>query len=69
VVTKSGSNALHGGIFEYVRNDALDARNFFDGASKSALRLNQFGGSIGGPIVKDKLFSLPRLKTSASAPV
>ena len=56
VVTKSGGNAFHGGIFEYIRNNALDARNFFDGATKSPLRLNQFGGSIGGPIKKDKLF-------------
>jgi len=56
VVTKSGGNAFHGGLFEYIRNNALDARNFFDGANKSPLRLNQFGGSIGGPIVKDKLF-------------
>jgi hypothetical protein len=56
VVTKSGSNELHGSVFEYLRNDALDARNFFDGPSPSILRLNQFGASIGGPIIKDKFF-------------
>jgi hypothetical protein len=56
VVTKSGGNAFHGGLFEYFRNNALDARNFFDGTTKSPLRLNQYGGSVGGPIVKDKLF-------------
>jgi hypothetical protein len=60
VVTKSGSNQFHGSVFEYLRNDAFDARNFFDniqpGVDKSPLRLNQFGGSIGGPIVKNKLF-------------
>lgn len=56
VVTKSGGNAFHGGLFEYLRNNALDARNFFDGANKSPLRLNQYGGSVGGPIMKDKLF-------------
>jgi hypothetical protein len=56
IVTKSGGNALHGGVFEYFRNDALDARNEFDGASPSVLRLNQFGGSVGGPVVKDKTF-------------
>src|SRR5215467_1919613 len=56
IITKSGSNAFHGGLFEYFRNDALDARNEFDGANPSTLRLNQFGGSIGGPIIKDKLF-------------
>ena len=56
IITKSGGNTFHGGLFEYFRNDKLDARNFFDGASPSILRLNQFGGSVGGPIVKDKLF-------------
>lgn len=56
VVTKSGSNAFHGGLFEYLRNNAMDARNFFDGSTKSPLRLNQYGGSVGGPIIKDKLF-------------
>ena len=56
VVTKSGSNQFHGSVFEYLRNDALDARNFFDQAEKSPLRLNQFGGSIGGPIVREKTF-------------
>ena len=60
VVTKSGTNRWHGSLFEYVRNDAFDARNFFDniqaGIPKSTLKLNQFGGSIGGPIIKDKLF-------------
>jgi len=60
VVTKSGGNAFHGSVFEYFRNDALDAANFFDNLNslirKSSLRLNQFGGSIGGPIKKDKAF-------------
>jgi hypothetical protein len=57
ITTKSGSNNWHGGLFEYVRNDFFDARNYFDHAVKQApLRLNQFGGSIGGPILKDKLF-------------
>ncbi|HVI73002.1 MAG TPA: carboxypeptidase-like regulatory domain-containing protein, partial [Pyrinomonadaceae bacterium] len=58
VVTKSGSNSFHGSVFEYLRNDALDAANFFDNiiGQKAPLRLNQFGGSLGGPIVKDKLF-------------
>src|SRR5262249_24120537 len=57
VITKSGTNSLHGGLFEYVRNDYFDARNFFDRSAKQAsLRLNQFGGSPGGPIRKDRLF-------------
>src|SRR5574340_636254 len=56
IVTKSGGNAFHGSLFEYVRNDAFDARNFFDKASAAPLRLNQFGASVGGPIQKEKLF-------------
>ncbi len=55
VVTKSGTNQLHGGLFEIFRNDKMDARNFFS-VSKTQLRYNDFGGSIGGPIKKDKLF-------------
>jgi hypothetical protein len=60
VLTKSGGKAFHGSLFEFFRNDALDAANFFDNSSplvnKSPLRLNQFGGSIGGPILKEKAF-------------
>ncbi len=56
IVTKSGSNVFHGSLFEYLRNDALDARNTFDKLGKSPLRLNQFGASGGGPLTKDKLF-------------
>jgi hypothetical protein len=63
IITKSGGNAFHGSLFEYFRNDALDARNEFDGASPSMLRLNQFGGSIGGPIIKDKLFFFAGIET------
>ncbi len=55
VVTKSGSNDFHGSLFEYVRNNKFDARNFFD-AEKAPLRLNQFGGSLGGAIKKDRTF-------------
>jgi hypothetical protein len=56
VIGKSGGNQLKGSAFYYIRNDALDARNFFDSATKSPLRLGQFGGSLGGKIIKDKLF-------------
>ena len=56
VIGKSGGNQLRGSLFYYVRNDAFDARNFFDGAEASPLKLNQFGGSLGGPIIKNKLF-------------
>jgi hypothetical protein len=54
-VTKSGTNDLHGSAYEFLRNSALDARNFFD-TVKPSFKQNQFGGSIGGPIKKDKLF-------------
>ena len=58
IVTKSGTNAIHGDFFEYFRNDALDARNYFDttSAPKAPFHNNQFGGSMGGPIIKDKTF-------------
>lgn len=54
-IYKSGTNEFHGGIFEFLRNDAFDARNFFDG-QKPPFRRNQFGGSAGGPIIKNKTF-------------
>src|SRR6202171_442112 len=63
LITKSGGKLYHGGLFEYFRNDALDAPNTFDGASPSILRLNQFGGSVGGPIVKDKFFFFAGIET------
>lgn len=56
LVSKSGSNNFHGGAFEYFRNNVLDARTVFDGPELPPFRLNQFGGNIGGPIVKNKLF-------------
>ena len=55
VVTKSGTNAFHGDAFEFVRNAQFNARNFF-AASRDQLKRNQYGGTIGGPILKDKLF-------------
>ncbi|MGB8773288.1 MAG: TonB-dependent receptor, partial [Terriglobales bacterium] len=58
MVTKSGTNGLHGSVFEYFRNNALDARNYFnaDPAPQNGFHNNQFGGSLGGPIIKDKTF-------------
>ncbi len=59
VVTKSGTNAFHGTAFEYLRNDIFDANNWFadnKGLKKPALRQNDFGGVLGGPVIKDKLF-------------
>ncbi len=69
VVTKSGTNELHGTLFEFLRNEKLDARNFFDlnqlnpvtgaeepGTARGAFRRNQFGWAIGGPILKNRLF-------------
>ncbi len=58
VVTKSGTNELHGTLFEFVRNDIFDAKNFFDNPSAPIppLRLNQFGGTLGGPLKANKAF-------------
>src|SRR5271168_4312689 len=55
VVTKSGTNRLHGDIFEFVRNTDLDARNYFS-PTRGEFNQNQFGGTFGGPIRKDKIF-------------
>ncbi|MGH9786142.1 MAG: carboxypeptidase regulatory-like domain-containing protein, partial [Terriglobia bacterium] len=56
-VTISGTNQLHGSVFEYLRNSALDARNFFDATEGvPPFRRNQFGGSLGGPLIRDKMF-------------
>jgi hypothetical protein len=55
-VSRSGTNNFHGDAYEFVRNSALDARNFFDGPSIPAFQRNQFGASAGGPIQKDKTF-------------
>lgn len=60
VIIKSGANAVHGSLFEFVRNDKFDARGVFlpPSASKNRLRRNQFGGVISGPLVKDRTFWL-----------
>ncbi|MFN7999059.1 MAG: carboxypeptidase regulatory-like domain-containing protein [Bryobacteraceae bacterium] len=64
-ITKSGTNGIHGTVFEFLRNDKLDANNFFDNqappgpdgkAPRAALRRNQFGYAIGGPFLKNRLF-------------
>jgi hypothetical protein len=56
IVSKGGSNGLHGGAFEYLRNSALDSRSPFDGAKIPPFKMNQFGATLGGSIVKDKTF-------------
>ena len=57
IVTSSGTNQWHGTLFEYLRNSALDARNFFDQTiGAPPFKRNQFGGALGGPIKKDKMF-------------
>src|SRR5881296_3558392 len=57
IVTTSGTNQLHGSAFEYLRNSALDARNFFDQTiGTPPFKRNQFGGALGGPLKKDKMF-------------
>lgn len=59
VVTKTGTNSYHGSVYEFLRNSALDANNFFsnrNGLGKPAFRFNQFGATAGGPIVKNRIF-------------
>jgi len=58
IITKSGTNNFHGSAYEYIRNDALDAKNYFwtSTSGKPILRQNQFGGSYGGPVRKNKTF-------------
>ncbi|HTR27021.1 MAG TPA: carboxypeptidase regulatory-like domain-containing protein [Terriglobales bacterium] len=57
IITRSGANKLHGSGFEFLRNSALDARNYFNTQSrKSVFQNNNFGGSFGGPIIRDKTF-------------
>jgi carboxypeptidase family protein len=64
IATRSGTNQYHGEVFEFIRNNALDARNFFDRAdtdgdgkaNKPPFKRNQFGASLGGPIIKEKTF-------------
>jgi hypothetical protein len=65
IVTKSGTNAVHGSLFEYFRNNALDARNFFNArvdpttglkVPQDTFHNNQYGGSLGGPLIKDRTF-------------
>ena len=55
IATRSGTNQIHGSFFEFLRNSDLDARNFFD-VQKPAFKRNQFGGALGGPIRKDRVF-------------
>jgi Carboxypeptidase regulatory-like domain len=56
VVTKTGANSYHGNLFEFLRNTDFDAANYFDHGQRGAYHQNQFGGTFGGPIVKDKIF-------------
>ena len=56
VTMKSGTNSFHGTAYEFIRNDVIDAHNYFATTSKNILKRNQFGGTIGGPIRKDKVF-------------
>jgi hypothetical protein len=68
-VTKSGGNVFHGNLYEFIRNDIFDARNFFDPAQKPPYRQNQFGATAGGPIHKDRTFfflSYERLRVRQS---
>jgi Carboxypeptidase regulatory-like domain len=75
VLLKSGTNRFHGSVFEFIQNDAFNARNFFNPSPGvvAPLRWNEFGGSVGGPIIRDKLFFYFTYQrnpnTSSSTPV
>jgi hypothetical protein len=59
IITKGGTNDYHGEVFDFLRNDALDANDYFANrltSPKAPLRMNQFGGNVGGPIIRNKLF-------------
>ena len=62
IVTTSGTNQLHGTAFEFIRNSALDARNYFDAGSIPEFQRNQFGGSLGGPDSKEQALPLRQLR-------
>ena len=55
-ITRAGSNDIHGSVYEFLRNSALDARNFFDGSTTPPFKRNQFGGALGAPVWKDHTF-------------
>ncbi len=58
-ITRSGTNGFHGSVYEFLRNSALDARNYFEAPAptpKASFKRNQFGGAIGGPIIKNRTF-------------
>src|SRR5437879_2718614 len=55
-ITRSGTNQFHGSVYEFLRNSALDARNYFDGDKIPPFKRNQFGGAVGGPIIKNHTF-------------
>jgi hypothetical protein len=57
IVTQSGANQVHGSLFEFLRNNAMDARNFFDGSSAPGFERNQFGAALGAPLQKNKTFA------------
>ena len=56
IITKSGTNQFHGTLFEFLRNDALDAKDYFNTGKAAPLKMNQFGGNFAGPLIKNKLF-------------
>ena len=64
MVTKSGGNRVRGSLYEFLRNDALDARNFFD-AGKSKLIQNQFGATVAGPVLHPKVYQRTRTRRSS----
>src|SRR5260370_7388936 len=64
IVTASGTNQLHGNVYEFLRNSALDARNFFDHGNIPEFQRHESGGSLGGPLPQDETSPFPHPKAS-----
>ena len=68
IVTQSGTNQVHGSVYEFLRNNALDAPNYFDQGSAPPFQRNQFGAALGGPLKKDKAFLFAKLRRLPTEP-
>lgn len=66
VITRSGSNQIHGSVFEFIRNGAVNALQYYAGGAPDTLKRNQYGFAVGGPIIRDKLFAFASLQETAT---
>ena len=68
IITRSGSNQFHGTLYDYLRNRDLDARNYFDGSEKPQFIRNQFGGGLGGPVIRNSTFFYANYERTTTEP-